>query len=230
MRVHKISLYKRRTKERNIYIIFIIESHFYFENFSELNDKISKKFENDVMSLMTSFVEIRSIEFFTSRILNIWKSSLLIETFFFIIISFSFVVVTISKFINFFFFYLNSTLSFSFSFVSFIIVLLSKLMTFLRFALTLSRLIKTSFHFIKISSRFHFIFIKRLRKWMISRFARLIANWILCAMSKIYFSTRRHCFIKIINLIFRFFTLTKIEQLLLIIFWWSRFTRFVKFQ
>ena len=153
----------------------------------------------------------------------------LIKIFFFIIIFFSFVVVTILKFIVLFFFDLNLTLSFFFSFVSFIIVLLSKLMIFSCFALTSSRSVKISFRFIKTLSCFCFIFIKRLRKQMISRFACLIVNWILCIISKMYFSTRRHYFIKAINLIFCFFTLTKIKRLLLIVFWQSRFTHFVKF-
>ena len=71
MRVLKINLYKRQTKERNIHITFVIESHFYSKNFSESNDEILKMFENDVVLLMTNFVEIRSVEFFTSRISNI---------------------------------------------------------------------------------------------------------------------------------------------------------------
>ena len=230
MRAHKINLYKRRIKEKNIHITFVIKSHSYFKNFSKSNNKISKMFENDVVSLMTNFVEIRSIEFFTSKISNIWKSSFSIKTFLFIIIFSSFVVVTISKLINFFFFYLNSTSSFFFLFVLFVIVSLNKLMIFSRFALTSSRLIKISFHFVKISSRFCFVFIKRLQKRTISCFASLIASWILCAMSKMYFLTRRHCFMKIINLILHFFTLTKIKRLLLIVFWWSRFIHFVKLQ
>ena len=141
-----------------------------------------------------------------------------------------FVVVTILKFIDLFFFCLNSILSFFFLFVSSIIVSLNRSMTFSRFVLTLSRSIKISFHFVKTSSRFYFVFVKYLRKWTISRFARLIANWILCAMSKIYFSTRHHYFMKTINLILYFFMLTKIKRLLLIVFWRSRFTRFVKFR
>ena len=176
MRAFKINLYKRWIKERNIHITFVIESHFYFKNFLKVNDKISKVFKNVVISLITSFVEVRSIEFFTLKILNIWKLLSLIKTFFFIIISSSFVVVTILIFIDFFFFYLNSTSSFFFSFISSVIVLLSKLMTFSRFALTLSRLIKTSFYFIKISSCFYFVFVKRLRKQVISRFAHLITS------------------------------------------------------
>ena len=229
MRVHKINLYKRQIKERNIHIIFIIKSHSYFKNFSKLNNEILKKFENDVVSLMTNFVKIRSVEFFTSKISNIWKLSFSTENFFFIIIFFSFVIVTVSIFINFFSFYLNLTSSF-FLFVSFIIILLNKLMIFLRFALTSSRLIKISFHFVKTLLCFCFVFVKCLRKRMILRFAYLIVNWILCMMSEIYFSTRHHYFMKTINLILRFFTLTKIERLLLIVFWRSRFTRFVKFR
>ena len=230
MRVHKINLYKRRIKKRNIHIMFVINSHFYSKNFSKSDDEISKKFKNDVVSSMTSFVKIYSIEFFTSKVSNIWKSSFSTETFFFIIIFFSFVVVTISIFINFFFFYLNSTLSFFFLFVSFIIISSNKLMIFSRFALTSSRSVKTSFYFVKTLSRFRFVFVRRLRKQIILRFARLIASWILCVMSEMYSSTRRHYFIKTINLIFRFFTLTKIERLLLTAFWRSRFTRFVKFR
>ena len=71
MRVHKINLYKRRIKERNIHIIFVIESHFYFENFLKLNDEFSKMFENVVVLLMTNFVKVRLIEFFTSKTSNI---------------------------------------------------------------------------------------------------------------------------------------------------------------
>ena len=153
-----------------------------------------------------------------------------IEIFFFIITFSSFVVVTISKLIVLFFFDLNSASSFFFAFISFVIVSLNKLMTFSRFALTSSRSIKISFRFVKTLSRFRFVFVKRLRKRMISRYTHLIASWILCVMSKMYFSTRCHCFMKIINLIFRFFMLTKIERLLLTIFWQSRFTRFVKFR
>ena len=228
VRVFKINLYKRWIKERNIHITFVIESHFYSENFLKSNNKISKMFKNVIILSMTNFAEIRSIEFFISRISNIWESSFSTKTFFFIIISFFSAVVTISKFINFFFFCLNSTSSFFFSFISFIIVLSNKLMIFSRFALISLRLIKISFHFIKTSSRFRFVFVKHLQKWMILRFARLIASWILCTMSKMYFLTRHHCFIKVINLTFCFFTLTKIEWLLLIVFWQSRFTRFVK--
>ena len=227
MRAHKINLYKCQTKEKNIHITSVIELYFYFKNFSKSDDEISKVFKNDVVLSMTNFVEICSIEFFTSRVLDIWELLFSIKAFFLIIIFFSFVV-TILKFINSFFFHLNSTSSFFFSFISSVIVLLSRLMTFLRFALTLSRSIKALFYFVKTSSRFHFVFVKRLQKWMILRFARLIASWILCAMSKVYFSTRRHCFMKAINLTFRFFMLTKIERLLLIVFWRSRFTRFVK--
>ena len=230
MRVRKINLYKRRTKEKNIHITSVIKSHFYFKNSLKSNDKTSEMLENDVVSLMTNFVEARSAEFFTSKISNMWKSLFSTETFFFIIISFSFVVVTISKLINLFFFYLNSTSLFFFSFISSVIVSLNKLIIFLRFTLTSLRLIKTSFRFIKTSLRFRFVFVKHLRKWTILRFARLIVSWTLCIMLKMYFLTRRHCFMKIINLIFRFFMLTKIERLLLIIFWRSRFTRFIKFQ
>ena len=136
----------------------------------------------------------------------------------------------ILKLINFFFFYLNSTSSFFFLFTSFVIILLSKLMIFSHFALTSSRSIKISFYSVKTLLRFHFIFVKRLYKWTISHFAYLIANWILYAMLKMYFSTRRHCFMKTINLTFRFFMLTKIKRLLLIVFWRSHFTRFVKFR
>ena len=50
MRVFKINLYKRRTKERKIYIIFIIESHFYFKKILTLNVDILKRFENNVVS------------------------------------------------------------------------------------------------------------------------------------------------------------------------------------
>ena len=164
MRVHKINLYKRRIKERNIHITFVIELHSYFKNSSKSDDEFSKMFKNVVVSLMTNFVEIRSIEFFTSKILNIWKSLFLIKTFSFIITFFSIVVVMISKLINFFFFCLNSTSLFSFSSASFVIVSSNKLMTFSRFALTSSRSIKVSFHFIKTSSRFLFVFVKRLRK------------------------------------------------------------------
>ena len=71
MRAYKINLYKRRTKERNIHITFVIESHFYFKNFSKSDDEISKEFKNNVMSLMMSFVETRSIKSFTSKISNI---------------------------------------------------------------------------------------------------------------------------------------------------------------
>ena len=230
MRVYKINLYKRRIKKRNIHIMFVIESHFYFKNFLKSNDEILKMFENVVVSLMTSFVEVRSIEFFTSKTSNIWKLSFSIETFFFIIIFLSFVVITVSKLINLFFFYLNSASLFFFSFASSVIVLLNKLMIFSRFALTSLRLIKASFCFVKTSSRFCFAFVKCLRKRTILRFARLIASWTLCVMLKMYFSTRRHCFMKVINLIFRFFTLTKIERLLLTVFWRSRFIRFVKLQ
>ena len=152
------------------------------------------------------------------------------RSFFFIIISFSFVVVTISKLIVSFFFNLNLTSSFFFLFALFVIVSSSKLMTFSHFTLTLLRLIKTSFHFVKTLSRFRFVFVKRLWRWTISCFARLIASWILYAMSKVYFLTQRHYFMKVISLIFRFLMLAKIEQLLLIVFWRSRFTRFVKFR
>ena len=71
MRVFKINLYKRRTKEKNIHITFVIESHFYFKNFLKSNDEISKMFENAVISLMTSFVKTYLIEFFILKILNI---------------------------------------------------------------------------------------------------------------------------------------------------------------
>ena len=71
MRAFKINLYKRQTKERNIHITFVIDSHSYFKNFSKLNDKILKMFENDVMSSMTNFAEIRSIEFFTLKVSDI---------------------------------------------------------------------------------------------------------------------------------------------------------------
>ena len=164
MRAFKISLYIHQIKKRNIHIIHAIESRFHSKIFSKSNNEILKIFKNDIMSSMTSFVEVYLIEFFTLKVSNIWKSSFSIKIFFFIIISFSFAVVTISKLINLFFFCLNSTSSFFFSFISFIIVLLSKLMTFLRFTLTLSRLIKISFRFIKTLSRFHFIFVKHLRK------------------------------------------------------------------
>ena len=228
MRAHKINLYKRWTKEKNIHITSAVDPHSYFKNFSKSNDEFSKMLKNVVVSLMMSFAEIRSIEFFTSKVSDIWKSSSLTETSFFIIIFFSFVVVTISKLTDLFFFCLNSTSSFFFSFVSSVIVSSSRSMIFSRFALTSSRSVKTSFHFVKTLSRFRFVFVKHLRKQTILRFARLIASWILCAILKMYFSTRRHCFMKAINLILRFFTLTKIERLLLIVFWRSRFTRFVK--
>ena len=71
MRVHKISLYKRRIKERNIHIMFVIELHSYSENFLKSNDEFLKMFENVVVLLITNFVEIRSVEFFTSKILDI---------------------------------------------------------------------------------------------------------------------------------------------------------------
>ena len=129
-----------------------------------------------------------------------------------------------------FFFQFKFNIFIFFLFVSSVNILLNKSIIFLCFALTSPRIIKTSFRFVKILLRFYFIFVKRLRKWAILRFARLIANWILYIMSKIYFSTRHHYFIKIINLIFRFFTLTKIERLLLTAFWRSRFTYFVKFR
>ena len=164
MRAHKINLYKRRIKERNIHITFVIESHFYFKNFSKSDDKFSKMFKNVVVSSMTNFAEIHSIEFFTSKISDIWKSSSSTETFFFIIIFLFIVVVTISKLINFFFFCLNSASSFFFSFVSFIIVLLSKSMISSRFALTSSRLIKISSRFVKTSSRFFFHFYQTFAK------------------------------------------------------------------
>ena len=71
MRAHKINLYKHRTKEKNIHITFVIESHSYSENFSKSNDEFLKMFKNVVVSLMTSFVKARSIEFFTSKVSNI---------------------------------------------------------------------------------------------------------------------------------------------------------------
>ena len=71
MRVLKINLYKRRIKEKNIHIIFAVDSHSYFKNFLKLDDEFLKMFENVVMSLMTSFAEVRSAEFSTSKISNI---------------------------------------------------------------------------------------------------------------------------------------------------------------
>ena len=83
MRVHKINLYKYWTKEKNIHITFVIEPHFYFKNFSKSDDEILKMFKNIVVLSMTNFAEARSIEFFTSKILNIWESSFSTEIFFF---------------------------------------------------------------------------------------------------------------------------------------------------
>ena len=71
MRVSKINLYKCRIKERNIHITFVIESHFYFKKILTLNVVVSNKFKVDVVSSMWCFVEIRSVEFFTSKVLNI---------------------------------------------------------------------------------------------------------------------------------------------------------------
>ena len=230
MRAHKINLYKHWIKEKNIHITFVIEPHSYSEDFSKSDDKFLKMLENVVVSSMTSFVKARSIEFFTSKISNIWKSSLSTETFFFLIIFLSFVVITTSKLINFFFFCLDSTSLFFSSFISSVIVSSNRSMTSSRFALISSRSVKISFRSVKTSSRFRSAFVKRLRKWTISRFTYLIANWTLCAMSKMYSSTRRHYFMKAINLIFRFFTLTKIERLLLTALWRSRFTRSVRFR
>ena len=52
VRVFKINLYKRRIKERNIYITSVIKSHLYFKKISTSNVDVSNKSEIDVVSLM----------------------------------------------------------------------------------------------------------------------------------------------------------------------------------
>ena len=71
MRVFKTYLYKLQTKERNSFIYFAHTSLSLFKTFSNSNEKFSITFEDDVVSLMWYFAEVRTFEFFTTRSSNI---------------------------------------------------------------------------------------------------------------------------------------------------------------
>ena len=105
MRVFKIYLYKLQTKKRNSLIYFAHTSLSFSEKFSIM-------FENDVVSLMWCFTEIRAFEFFTAR-----SSNIIYQKFSFFFLNFFFKSSFIFIFVDF-----SSTFIvflFSFSFHSF---------------------------------------------------------------------------------------------------------------
>ena len=107
MHVFKINLYKIQIKKRNLFIYFAHTLLFFFKTFSNSNEKFLMMFEDDVVSLMWYFAEIRAFEFFTTKSSNIiyrkfsffFSNFLFTNLFLFIFADFS------SAFIVFFFFF-----------------------------------------------------------------------------------------------------------------------------
>ena len=96
MRVFKIYLYKLQTKKRDSFIYFAHTSFSFSEKFSNLNEKFSMMFENDVVSLIWCFAEIRTFKFFTTK-----SSNIIYQKFFFFFSNFFFTSLFIFIFVDF---------------------------------------------------------------------------------------------------------------------------------
>ena len=71
MHASKINLYKLQTKKRNFFIYFISTLLFFSKIFSDLNEKFSMMFKNNIVSLIHYFAEACTFEFFTIKSSNI---------------------------------------------------------------------------------------------------------------------------------------------------------------
>ena len=150
-------------KKRNSFIYLAHTSLFFFEKFLNLNEKFSMTFEDDVVSSMWCFADIRAFEFFTTRSSNIiyQEFSFFFSNFFFMS-SFIFIFADFSSTSIVFFF-------FSFFFSSFIYCSVA----------ALSRKI--------VSTICSFVFVKRFQRRRFFRWNRFIKDWVWWLMSKIYF-------------------------------------------